>query len=463
MFHFMLRVYRFRRRAIQGTALLLITALLLSACGEIPDISKFAEASAGMTGAIRKGFTQTDELLGDSSSGSLFDPDTSAKLKEERKNLRDSIQPTLNMLDAIDGYLDALQTIAAARKKSAEQSEALVSAVGNVVNAASGIKIPEIAINIADKLVTLYNNLRLEKDFRKRVNLVAEIMEGKKDDQGKVIQPGAINLLKQNVIALRGIGDSVCETVVTAIEVRNSIITDYHDQILENDKRVQRVLAGILEHKNFVAEFSDFENKINLTRDYKKALLSNQYKHKLAQITDQNKREEIEAELRQKHVALDQESKKEIERRKAEDKEIMKTQLDLLLSLDEGLASLKNQLAEFDSPAPRTDMDARRRTLIMATLEQRETVLLGQTKALTGDLQRINPAYNEVITRLDQVRAKQNSLNDLLTKSASALDAWAETHARLRATLNTRQPLTASQLIGAVREMLEILTPENRK
>src|SRR5688572_17412346 len=95
MFHFILRACRLRRRVVRGTALSLVVALLFSACGQIPDISKFAEASAGMTGAIRKGYAQTDELLAEVSVGPEFDPDTRAKLADRRKTLKDSIGPTL--------------------------------------------------------------------------------------------------------------------------------------------------------------------------------------------------------------------------------------------------------------------------------------------------------------------------------------------------------------------------------
>lgn len=97
----------------KGIALFLAMTLFLSACGEIPDISKFAEASGAMTSVIRKGVTQTHELMGAAAAEpSLLD--VRQVLTAYRADLRDAVKPTLVALDAIDGYLNALQAIAAA-------------------------------------------------------------------------------------------------------------------------------------------------------------------------------------------------------------------------------------------------------------------------------------------------------------------------------------------------------------
>jgi len=453
------------RTARKSLALLLVIALLFSGCGEIPDISKFAEASSGMTTAIRKGVAQTDEVLEAASTEPAFDSETQGKLKKQRADFQAALKPTLNTLDKIDGYLDALQAIAQAHKKSAEQSAALVSAVGGVVKAASGLIIPAAATNIITAITTLYRKLELEKDFKQRVNMVSEIMEGKKDATGAVIQEGVIDLLKLNVKALKDINDGVSETMITAIIDRNAVITQYHNQILGNDQRVQRVLAGILEYKKLVTEFNDFSAKAVLARDLDIARLNNKYNRKFVGISDQTERRRLEKERDEKIEDVKKQADQEINSRNAEDREIITSQLKYLLGIDAGLAGLRDSLKKFDEEDRRADANSavHRQALVIGALEQREAALLTQTKALTADMQRINPAYTEAVAYQNKARARHNALNALLIKSDSALDAWAETHARLRMTLNTKQPLTATRLLVVAREMLDIIKPEKEK
>ena len=450
-------------------ALFLAITLFLSACGEIPDISKFAEASGAMTSVIRKGVTQTDELMG----AAVAEP-TLLKAQDDltasRANFRAAVKPTLITLDAIDGYLDALQAIAVAHKKSAEHSEALVSAVGNVVTAATGLvtgtaglQLPRVALNIGEFVVEHYERLRLEKDFKKRVNLVAEIMEGEKDAEGEVVHEGVIDLLKYNLIALKDINRKVSSAMLTSIEKRDKVITQYHDQIKKNDHRVQLVLAGILEYKNIITDATGFSAQTNQELDLNLAILRNEYDSKLAAAPNQVERDRLVIERNKKIEDLRKQAEEKIESRKKREKSQLNSQFAFLTMEDAGLAPLKAKVDQAGDACLGSDQELCRRAIIIEGLEQREASLLVQTNALTADLQRINPAYIEAIGYANKVNERREALDALLDKSLSALDAWADTHAKLRMTLNTRQPLITTRLISVVREMLDIIKPEEKK
>lgn len=176
----------------------LIVSLFSAAC-EVPDISKFSEQSAEMTRGIRKGIKDNESLIKTASErDDLYSPDTIAKLKENLKQYKAAIKPTVASLDALDAYLDALNALAQANKKSGENAGAAVTSVTNLVTAVTGFAVAGSVVNIATGLATLAEQFRTSRDFRKRVTLAAEIVEGvhpvldangkpKKDKDGRVI------------------------------------------------------------------------------------------------------------------------------------------------------------------------------------------------------------------------------------------------------------------------------------
>ncbi len=164
----------------------LITSILFTSC-KIPDISKFTEASAEMTQAISTGVKETDSILEEASNSDLFedDEDTLNSLKNDLKKYREAAEPTLKTLKALDGYLEALNSLAKAQQDSKKDSEAAVTAVSNLASAVAGINLPNTVISLGSGLVNLANTLRLEKDFKKRVILVERIVNGGSADNKK--------------------------------------------------------------------------------------------------------------------------------------------------------------------------------------------------------------------------------------------------------------------------------------
>lgn len=180
-----------RRAHTKLIPLLLSVAIFCSAC-EVPDLTEFSKQSAEMTRGIRTGVNDTATLIKTASDRKdLYSDETRAALKKELKNYQTGVKPTLEALDALDAYLDALNALAVANKKSEENSRAAVNAVTNLVTAVSGFTFAGPAVNVATGLVTLAERFRTSRDFKERVNLAAEIVEGKfvekKDAAGNVV------------------------------------------------------------------------------------------------------------------------------------------------------------------------------------------------------------------------------------------------------------------------------------
>ena len=159
--------------------LLLIISILFTAC-DVPDISEFTTQSAEMTRGIRKGVKDTEALIKTASDrDDLYSEATRKELGKQLKKYQTAVKPTLNALDGLDGYLGALNALSQANKKSEENSKAVVNSVGSLVTAVSGFTFASEVINVASGLLTLAEQFRTARSFKKRVNLASEIIEGR--------------------------------------------------------------------------------------------------------------------------------------------------------------------------------------------------------------------------------------------------------------------------------------------
>lgn len=158
--------------------LLLIVSVVFTAC-DIPDIAKFTEQSSEMTRGIRKGVKDTEGLIKAAAKrDDLYSEDTRKKLDKRLEEYQTAMKPTLAALDALDGYLEALNALSQANKKSGENAGAAVTAVSSLVAAATGFTFATPLVNVATGLLTIEEQFRTAKDFKKRVTLAAEIVEG---------------------------------------------------------------------------------------------------------------------------------------------------------------------------------------------------------------------------------------------------------------------------------------------
>jgi hypothetical protein len=298
---------------------LLIISILLSAC-DVPDISKFTETSGEMTRGIRKGVKDTGGVLETAAaSNQLFEKETIAAFKKHSQNYNSTMQPTLDTLNSLDAYLDALNALAQANEKSGENSKAVVESVENLVISASklvlapteAVNIPGNVVSIATGLLSAFEQFRTAKSFKSRVNNAAVIVEGRYDEvTGKKIcteekrealeilgkqltaslkliddsnKPkevkallkesaiknfdkdafkhgcGVIDLLKFTMQDLKKINKLVSELIQRNYRSNNMTTVVLYNRIDVNNSRIQNELSLILEHKNLVAQIKDFE------------------------------------------------------------------------------------------------------------------------------------------------------------------------------------------------------------
>lgn len=174
----------------------LIASILFTSC-DVPDISEFTTQSTEMTRGIRQGVKDTGDVLKKAAANDgLFEPETVKGFQKYSKSYNTVMQPTLETLDALDSYVEALNALAQANKKSAENSKALVGAFNNLVSSASNLviappaaafEIPDMALKIGTGTIAAIENFRTAKSFKNRVNAAAEVVEGRYDTKEELV------------------------------------------------------------------------------------------------------------------------------------------------------------------------------------------------------------------------------------------------------------------------------------
>lgn len=165
----------------KAVSFVLIVTILFVAC-DVPDISKFTETSAEMTRGISKGVQETGTILETTANSDFVSQEAKNIITEQSKDYDKKVKPTLKALNSLDSYLEALNALAQSNKKSGENAAAVVSSVGNLVTAVGGLQLPETAIKLGTVAVTLFNQIKTAKDFKKRVTLVELIVNGSSSD-----------------------------------------------------------------------------------------------------------------------------------------------------------------------------------------------------------------------------------------------------------------------------------------
>ena len=228
-------------------AIVLIVAIFSAAC-EVPDISEFTKQSAEMTRGIRTGVKDTDSVIKTASERSdLFSDKVRGQLRQNLKDYRSGMKPTLESLDALDAYLESLNALAQANKKSGENAKGVVDAVTNLVTSVSGLTFASSAVNVATGLITLAEQFRTAKAFKKRVNLAALIVEGGfnpkldpdgnpvLDDNGDPIMVKACTAKVEDAITLQA--GTVKKLVAAAME---SLTADQRTQLEQLPRSLRR-------------------------------------------------------------------------------------------------------------------------------------------------------------------------------------------------------------------------------
>jgi len=512
---------RLVRSRLKLISILVITAILSAGCA-VPDISEFAKQSAEMTRGIRTGVKDTESVIKSASERSdLFSDKVRGQLRQNLKDYRTGMKPTLESLDALDAYLEALNALAQANKKSAENSKAVVDSVGNLVTAVSGLTFASTAVNVATGILTVAEQFRTAKSFKKRVNLAAEIVEGglkeKLDAEGRPIldEKGKPILVKACVgkaeDSITKSSHEIKELVANALAGLTADQLKGLEPLSPAERRAQLVALGKIDGPKLVKLESDIGSfkcgaidliKFNV-RDLKEinlsvsgTMLSNAREknrtilgfYESIEATDRRIQHELETILNYKTlVALI----RELEATGGSPQNIQDAKISLKHHADDLFVSdgqLKNDIFKMLGGCG-ADCGQLQRFLefelcetceqnfisiiksitkaqfdhgngnIEEILEQRAAVLHDQNTKYLEELKRITPAHSVAIAELKSIGDKQDQLDKLLDTSVSALDAWAKSHANLRVAVNTRKPLTVGQLASKVREIWSIINP----
>jgi hypothetical protein len=509
--------------------LVLIASLFLAAC-DVPDISRFSEQSTEMTRGIRKGIKDNESLIRTASErDDLYSAHTIAKLKGNLTKYRSAVKPTVAALDALDGYLEALNALSQANKKSGENASATVTSITNLVTAVTGFTVGGSTVNIATGIVTLVEQFRTAKDFKKRVTLAAEIVEGvhpvidedgkpKKDKDGRVIfvhtctddarEPitnagatirkisapilkalseseikqlkevapdkkwetlnswgkfkagefgeiqnaertvnkygcGVIDFLKFNILDLKGINDTVSQSLLDSIREKDTTVFGFHDNLVKSRSDIRDKLENIQVAKNLVPIINEYvalnaDSEAIITRKVRfKRTLDN-----LFLLDPPLKVTIIDAVTKCGPTNC------------GKMLEIFNKEVTLAGCDTACVDALKQNFRDI----PHAQFD-RSVAIILPVLDARRTELSREDEKYESDLKRLAPDYDRVTAELVSLKNKRNQLDALLDSSVSALDAWSEAHANLRVAVNTKKPLTVARLAAKVKEIWGIINP----
>lgn len=514
----------------KGLCLILLVSVFFTAC-DVPDISKFSEQSAEMTRGIRQAVKDTGGVLKTASeSNHLFETETIDAFKQHSKNYDAAMQPTLEALDALDAYLDALNALAQANKKSAENSKAVVGAVSSLVTSTSqlvligkpdaALQLPETALNIATGLIATFEQFRTAKSFKKRVNLAADIVEGRYEEISKEVmvngQSKKIVEYKKvctdaNRADIERIGRQLTQTL-KSIDSNNAYTDDQKETLKEsarknfdNDaykygcgvidllkftmkdlKKINNLVSGLMQrnfsenNKETIALYKNLD-KNNLLIQQELSLIL-KYKNFIAEIKDLKNQSLAEEDANQRQI-LSREIRRKIKKNKEDlDGIVMlhgRIKEDLMTEIvkcDNGSDKKRcAQMRDFVELSSTDDANEARlnnlyqnipldnffigNSYIESILDNRRDQLFASNEAHLAQKARINPDYERVTGDLAEMIKKQKRLDGALSASIVALNTWNTTHANLRVAVNTKKPLSVGNLTAKVKEIWATFEP----
>ncbi|MDQ3179041.1 MAG: hypothetical protein M3Q33_00830 [Acidobacteriota bacterium] len=497
--------------------LILIVSILFTAC-DVPDISKFTEQSAEMTRGIRKGVKDTGDILQLASQRKdLISNDTDrAQFKKYAQQYQTVMKPTLATLDSLDGYLEALNALSQANKKAGENSKAVVDSVGGLVTAVSGITLADSAVKIATGLLTLTEQFRTARSFKKKVNKAAEIVEGRflkkvtypmvegkqresveyikkcTDDKKALIETASVNLDTEikNIEAEPIPSTAKIEKIEAAVKTTDDKVFDYGCGVIDllkftmqdlqkiNKITLDLLVVNLKDNKKATTEFHDsiVENDTTTQRELTAIL---KYKNLLS-IIKENEYNSIAAD---KILGNKRRVRKNLEQLFMMDASLETAILTELTKCDDSPKKEQCQyMKEFinfrckfanedEEIACNNNLDALNIKIgkdrfdvgngyISVVLEARATQLYAENKMYLAEKERIKPDYTVATDEIKALEERQKQLHKLLGSSIDALEVWAKTHANLRVAVNTNKPLTVSALAAKVKEIWAIIEPE---
>ena len=503
--------------------IILIVSILFTAC-DVPDISKFTEQSSEMTSGIRKGVKDTESVLKElvdelaqekaamvTEGGDLTTIEANLKIAGDNlTNYQAAMKGTLKTLDSLDTYLEALNALSQANKKSGDNAKAAVTAVSSLVTSVSELPIfPGAAVTLGDStikiatgLLALEEQFRTARSFKKRVNLASDIVEGRYKEVVKITLVDGVRKEKTEMEKVctneskTGIETANGKLAKRVLEIKKSTkFTDKEKEILIRsvearfDKEVFEFGCGVIDLLKFTLgdlkqinnealplKFNNYKDKNELITGFYESIVSNDarvqnelryillYKETISKIKDTNSGGkppigQVEAVKRRLNnvFLLDGELKKTV---KANLEKCYDAPLIKCGGMKDFLSSSTTEIRNNIYPKLTVEQWEYSTSAIESDFDSRASILFDQNAKYISDLERIKSNYSSVTGELKSISDRQKQMNKLLDASREALDIWIESHANLRVAVNSNKPLTVAKLTSKVKEIWAILEPE---
>jgi hypothetical protein len=477
----------------------LIVSFLFTAC-DVPDISEFTAQSSEMTRGIRKGVKDTESVIKALSiRDDLYSGAQLAEVKTKLAEYQKAVKPTLKALDSLDAYLEALNALAQANKKSEVNSGAVVNSVTGLVDAVAGIKLAGTAVNIATGLLTLAEQFRTAKAFKDRVNIASKIVEGEyvpkldsmgqpvSDKNGKPVMVkactdktkgeidailkdgspnkekrvadkgcGVVDFIKFNIEELKTINNTTSNLLYTRFRSKHSVVISLYKQLNDNNENLENEKEGLFNFLNlFTIVKEDYDNSLTDSAAIGRRIRLLKDEIDKISALDAGLASSITSAIRSSNCGGQcNEVRQLIDKNFNSFPEFLQTD-ECQQPGNTGL-----QVCQFyTNVVERIDSNqfVIVTGIIAPKLEARNKELSARIDLNNSDLQRITPTYNRVMAEIKLIKDRQEQLSTLLDAGTNALDAWTDSHANLRVVVNTKKPLTVSRLVSKVREIWEII------
>ena len=185
-----------------------------------------------MSALVKSGFEKTQAAI-NAAAASGGDSAEDKDLKRESKALDEAWDPTKTAMTALVDYSDSLAALAESGDKGRETAGKLVDSVGGLATAVGTFTGPfasgatEAAKEILGKVI----QMRAERDIRKAVSQAASAVDR--------LAP----LLSANFKGLAVIHESAANVWEGGVLVKSKTLRQYYESLLEDEKRVQILLA----------------------------------------------------------------------------------------------------------------------------------------------------------------------------------------------------------------------------
>jgi hypothetical protein len=376
---------------------LIVLMSLLSACGSIPDIQPFANATANMATALNKGFAHTENQL---AVLQAENPDLEDQARATLGELRKRWRPSKEAINALVAYTDSLAALANAGNTGKEAANKLTDSFQGLYNAvAQLVPLPGLPAGVA----TAFNAIGAINGVIARMRAKHALKEAAEEAAPAV--KTIADVLAANFAELGNLSQAAGNAAWAAYGNKHHGVLDYHQTLIDNETTITSILSRMNRYYGLPGEV--------------------RVKAERVRQANQNGTGNADAQR-------------------------------ILNSLGPALDEVLKQLAALDpelaNPIPAGQ--------VIKTLEARQKELLAKSKSDRDELNRIDSEYQAVTARMVAIDDATRSGAELFAKGQEAVKAWSKAHEDLKLALEKKQSLTFRELESIVREIIDMFSKE---